>query len=74
MFWKKQRKIEQQERIIRDLRSELAGVQELFRRGVQISDELRALVSKQAREILALETQPKFIEPPPKKRKKKRKA
>ena len=74
MFWKKQRKIEQQERIIRDLRSELAGVQELFRRGVQISDELRALISKQAREILALETQLKFIEPPPKKRKKKRKA
>jgi hypothetical protein len=73
MFWKKQQKIEQQEKIIADLRFELAGVQELFRRGVQISDELRALVSKQARELLALETAPKFIEPP-KKRKKKRKA
>jgi hypothetical protein len=73
MFGQKQRKIEQQERIIRDLRIELAGVQELFRRGVQISDDLRALVSKQARELLALETAPKFIEPPPKKRKKVRK-
>ena len=73
MFGQKQRKIEQQERIIRDLRIELAGVQELFRRGVQISDDLRALVSKQARELMALEIAPKFIEPPKKRKKAKKK-
>jgi hypothetical protein len=72
MFWKKQQKIEQQEKIIADLRFELAGVQELFRRGVQISDNLRALVSKQARELLALETAPKFIEPPKKRKARKK--
>jgi cell division protein FtsB len=58
MFGRKQRQIEQLEQTVSDLRTELAGLQERFRISLGYEEELRALVSKQAREILALEVKP----------------
>jgi len=59
MFGRKQRQIDRLEQIVYDLRNELSSVQLKLRISLGHEEELRKLVSKQAREILALEVPPK---------------
>ena len=65
MFGRKQQRIEQLERDAWDLKAEIAVVQERLRRSLGHEEELRTLVSKQAREIISLEMRvPMFLESP----------
>jgi FtsZ-binding cell division protein ZapB len=58
VFGQKSRRILQLEQTVRDLRQELSGVQERLRTSLGHEEELRVLVSKQARELLKHEAEP----------------
>lgn len=58
MFGRKQRRIEQLERQVRSLGGEIASLQLSLRNSLVREENLRALVSKQARELLNLEVKP----------------
>ena len=64
MFGRKQKRIEQLEREAWDLKAEIAVVQERLRRSLGHEEELRTLVSKQAKELLALETSVVWVQKP----------
>jgi len=58
MFGRKQREIERLGRLVDALKRDVTYYKELFRKSREVEDNLRALVSKQARELLNLEVKP----------------
>lgn len=70
MFGRKQREIERLGRLVEALKRDVTYYKELFRKSREVEDNLRALVSKQAREIIALGV-PAYTKTPAKKSRKK---